>query len=372
MQELRSSDVFEVAVGGSRILRIPRHFNRYECIKSLGTGASSVVILVRHVISASLYACKIVSREYLVAEDIFCRFEQEVRLLPSLIHPNIVRFEEILFDPEFIYVVMEYCSQGDLFSHLVSNGVFPEPRARDIFRQISDAVHFIHERDIVHRDLKPENVLLDKSFTAKLADFGLCHFVSPKALLRTPCGSPFYAPPEIITGQDYDGKSADIWSLGVLLFTIVTGSLPWTSDNQVQLFRQIREADIDIPETLSSSLRELLGNMLQRDPARRLTISEVLNSSWLPKQKGGRLRAYAKSSCWGKDGGDSIPFAPSMPIPMSMPTPGPGTLLRRWVIRPKKTAATIPGPSVRNFEIVPPMKAPLERNPTVSAAATWS
>jgi serine/threonine protein kinase len=333
-----SSDEFlDLIIYGSQAIRIPRHFGRYEYVKTLGSGCSSAVILVRQIVTSTLFACKVVSRAHLVSENLFDRFEQEVRLLPSLRHPNIVTFEEIVFEPELIYLVMEYCSHGDLFSHMVAHGIFPESRAREIAHQIAEAVRYIHGRDIAHRDLKPDNILLDRHLVAKVADFGLCHTSSSKNLLRTPCGSPFYAPPEIICNQDYDGKSADIWSLGVILFSMVTSSLPWSADNQMELFRQIKACDIEIPVTLSMALQELLRWMLQRDPLQRWTIGEVLNSPWFPKPKGEAWRASLRGSTWAVGSpehapGDEMHLAP----PVSQPPAGP----RRLLVRPKRKAAT--------------------------------
>jgi serine/threonine protein kinase len=357
-------ETLEIMMAGSQVLRVPKRFGRYEYVKTLGSGCSSAVVLARNLVSSGLCACKIVSRVHLINENIFDRFEQEVRLLPSLIHPNIVHFEEIVFDPELIYLVMEYCSQGDLFSHIVSNGLFPEARARDIFQQIAEAIRYIHDRDIAHRDLKPENILLDRHFTAKLADFGLCHVAASKSLLRTPCGSPFYAPPEIIANHDYDGKSADIWSLGVLLFTMVTGSLPWSSENQTELFRQIREADIEIPATLSPALQELLAKMLERNPGKRSTIAEVLSHPWFPKHQNGLKRGGClRAATWAL-----VPdqVAEEAPVAAYVPS-GP----RRLLVRPRrKAAATSTLPSVPHT-LLPPVVT-YGRRPSAVANDSWT
>jgi serine/threonine protein kinase len=329
-------DFVDLIINGSQPIRLPRHFGRYEYVKTLGGGSSSAVILVRNLILSQLFACKVVSRAHLVSQNLFDRFEQEVRLLTSLRHPNIVSFEEIVFDPELIYLVMEYCSQGDLFSHILSHGVFQEPRARQLTQQIAEAVRCIHGRDIAHRDLKAENILLDSHSVAKLADFGLCHTSTSKNLLRTPCGSPFYAPPEIVSNKDYEGKSADIWSLGILLYTMVTGSYPWSATNQTELFRQIKACDVTIPAALSQPLQQLLAAMLQRDPSRRPTIGEVLNSPWLPKSKEALLRGCRRSGSWAVQAEeDAAPDEPHIQPGGSHLPPGP----RRLLVRPKKKAS---------------------------------
>jgi serine/threonine protein kinase len=262
------------------------------------------------------------------------KFEQELRLLPTLNHRHIVRFEEIVFEPEVIYLVMEYCSKGDLFTRIATQGPLREGSARDLFRQICEAVEYIHSRDISHRDLKPENILLSSDGEVKLADFGLCHSTSSRRLLITPCGSPLYAPPEIISAREYDGKSADVWSLGICLYVMVTGVLPWTDDNQVELFRQICHLDIDIPEWLSSPLQTLVSQMLAREPTLRPSVRNVLDAEWVT---GGRQPGFTKSrSCLVK---------------RVLPSPVPGhealeppykAAARRLVVKPKKADVATP------------------------------
>lgn len=271
----------EVQLDEDYVLKIPKQFGKYELIKKIGTGSFSAVVLCRHIQTRVFYACKVVARKLLVAQNIFDRFEQEVRVLQSLHHPNIVRLEHIVFTEENIYLIMEYCSRGELFKYIATIGPLEESLVLRMFRQMAEALDFVHARNIAHRDLKPENILLDEEMNAKLADFGLCHATSAQKLLLTPCGSPFYAPPEIINNDEYDGKKSDVWSLGVVLYTMATGSLPWTETNQTQLFQQIREAEIMIPTRLNPALRDLLRLMLQRDPAHRPTTREILDHPWL-------------------------------------------------------------------------------------------
>jgi serine/threonine protein kinase len=309
-----SSNFVDVPFSENNTLHIPTHFSRYEYLQPLGQGSSSAVILVSDSQSSTLFACKVVSRRYLVDHNLFKHFEQEVRLLPSLNHPNIVHFEDIVFTPDHIFLIMEYCSQGDLFSYVVSNGVLPEYQARDIFHQIAHAIQFLHDRNIVHRDLKPENILLDHNYNPKLGDFGFCCSLKPNNLIETPCGSPLYAAPEVISGAKYDGKMADIWSLGILLFTIVTGMVPWFSANEIELFRQICEDEVQIPKTVSPGLRDLLQKMLRKEPGLRITVEEVLQSPWFERYRAkrnpfGRAMSYVAHETKGIQEEESGGFA---------------------------------------------------------------
>lgn len=281
METELNKDFVCITIDDGNVLKIPRKFGKYNYIRTIGNGSFSAVILVSHFQTQERYACKVVSRQLLVEQNVFDRFEQEVRILESLRHPNIVKMDEIVFGPELIFLIMEYCSRGELFKHIVTQGALEEAEVCSLFRQITQGLAFVHSRDIAHRDLKPENILLDENFVPKLADFGLCHQTSAKALLMTPCGSPFYAPPEIISNQKYDGKKADIWSLGVVLYTMSTGALPWTETNQTQLFLQIQEAEINIPPQLTPPLQQILSMMLSREPEQRPSCEQLLAMPWL-------------------------------------------------------------------------------------------
>lgn len=288
-------DTLDITLENDFVLQIPQKIGKYSIVRLIGTGSFSAVVLVRinsptpNPISDSAndktFACKVVSRVRLVQERNMNRFEQEIRILQSLHHPNIVHVEEIVYIEDYICIIMEYCEKGEIFNHIVQNGAFSEKDCIQIFKKIVEAVKYIHDHNIAHRDLKPENILLTDDNEPKLADFGLCHMTDPNILLKTPCGSPFYAPPEILNSQPYDGKKADMWSLGIVLFTMATGSLPWTQLSQTHLFKQIREADITIPTSLSISCQNLLKKLLVQDPSKRPTCEEVLQSQFFQFQK---------------------------------------------------------------------------------------
>lgn len=261
-------------------LHMPNSFGNYRRLRKIGEGSSAIVSLVQNVKTEEIYACKAVSRKLLVECHLFLRFEQEVRILQSLNHPNIVKIIDVVYEEENIYLIMEYCAHGELFSYVVDNGRMSEAFARKIFIEILEGIKYIHSKGIAHRDIKPENVLLDENMHVKITDFGLCHS-SAQFLLKTPCGSPYYAPPEVVQGVPYDGFKGDVWSMGVMLFAISTGALPWTDLQQPGLFKQILSGKIHVPFELTSGLADLLYSMINVNPDERPTVDEMLNHPWV-------------------------------------------------------------------------------------------
>jgi serine/threonine protein kinase len=256
-------------------------FDKYDVIRVIGNGSFSVVVLVRDRFSDALYACKVTPRKLLVDEATFDRFEREVRILESLSHPSLVYLHDVVYHPKFICLIMEYCEGGELFDVLCDQGNLSEPTARRLFCDLLAGVEYLHGRNIAHRDLKPENCLLTERMQLKIADLGFCHPTHHESLLQTPCGSLFYAPPEILSGLEYDGKAADVWSMGIVLYAMVCGALPWTSMDPIAVANSIRQADFTIPTCLSDSLRELLARMLSADPRARPTVAELAKNSWV-------------------------------------------------------------------------------------------
>jgi serine/threonine protein kinase len=200
-------------------------------------------------------------------------------------HPNIVTVVEVIYEHTLIFVVMEYCSTGELFQYLIDHGRLREADCRRIFTAVIAAISHLHSRGIVHRDLKPENILLTDHLVPKIADLGLCRLVAPDALMRTPCGSPQYVAPEVLAGKGYDGRASDIWSLGVTLFVMATASLPWRSTDNRALFLEIACGRYSIPGYLTGPLRALIQKMMCPNVAGRFTIEEVARSPWLTAQQ---------------------------------------------------------------------------------------
>ena len=262
---------------------VPKIVGKYEIHHQIGIGSTSVVALAINLKTQRKYAIKIVNRNFMIEQGLFLRFEQEIRIMKSFDHPHIVKTEEILFDKNYIYVVMEYCFNGDLFDYIKTASPLPEGECLKIFEQTLQALSYLHHKKIAHRDIKPENILLDISMNVKLCDFGLCHTVD-KNLLKTACGSPIYSSPEIITNKDYDGTKSDIWSLGIVFYIMVTGRLPWSFTSNKQLYQQIENAQIPYPQGMPLTYLNILKGMLQKDPNMRLSADELLKM--VPKREG--------------------------------------------------------------------------------------
>jgi serine/threonine protein kinase len=216
-------------------------------------------------------------------------------------HPNIVHVEDIVFTEELIFLIMEYCENGELLSYIQEFYPLQETRVRLFLVQILSALSYIHSHDISHRDLKLENILLDHSLNVKVVDFGFCHQMTKNQLLRTTCGSFYYSPPEILQNHPYDGKKRDMWSIGVILFIMTSGTYPWTAMNQAKLVSQINRADFEIPISVSDNFRTLILALMSVDPKIRPGPDEILTLPWLqnfqkklfePNQRS-RLRAHS-------------------------------------------------------------------------------
>uniref|UniRef100_A0A672LXJ8 non-specific serine/threonine protein kinase n=1 Tax=Sinocyclocheilus grahami TaxID=75366 RepID=A0A672LXJ8_SINGR len=180
-----------------------------------------------------------------------------------------------------IYLVTEYASGGEIFDHLVAHGRMAEKDARRKFKQIVAAVYFCHCRNIVHRDLKAENLLLDHNLNIKIADFGFSNLFSRGQMLKTWCGSPPYAAPELFEGKEYDGPKVDIWSLGVVLYVLVCGALPFDGSTLQNLRARVLSGKFRIPFFMSTDCEYLIRHMLILEPSRRLSMEQICKNKWM-------------------------------------------------------------------------------------------
>ncbi|BES87773.1 maternal embryonic leucine zipper [Nesidiocoris tenuis] len=264
-------------------LKYPELRSMYKLERKIGEGGFAKVRLATHLLTGERVAIKIMEKAVL-GKDL-SRVLSEVEALKSLTHQHITQVYEVINSEDYIFIIMEYCSGGELFDYIVNNKRLSEAEARSFFRQILSAVAFLHTNGYAHRDLKPENILLDNDHNLKLIDFGLC--AKPvggiTTCLDTACGSLNYAAPELLLGVKYLGSKADVWSLGVLLYALLCGALPFDDSGTVpgELQKKIIMGSYNEPEYLSALSRQILGAMLQKDPRYRPTTVDLLNHKWV-------------------------------------------------------------------------------------------
>ncbi|XP_074165304.1 serine/threonine-protein kinase MARK1 isoform X3 [Sminthopsis crassicaudata] len=283
------------------------HIGNYRLLKTIGKGNFAKVKLARHVLTGREVAVKIIDKTQLNPTSLQKLF-REVRIMKILNHPNIVKLFEVIETEKTLYLVMEYASgafsplhhrlppctryrsmmlsealrsllnsggdSGEVFDYLVAHGRMKEKEARAKFRQIVSAVQYCHQKCIVHRDLKAENLLLDADMNIKIADFGFSNEFTIGNKLDTFCGSPPYAAPELFQGKKYDGPEVDVWSLGVILYTLVSGSLPFDGQNLKELRERVLRGKYRIPFYMSTDCENLLKKLLVLNPIKRGSLED--------------------------------------------------------------------------------------------------
>ncbi|CAD8090535.1 unnamed protein product [Paramecium sonneborni] len=251
----------------------------YTIDKDLGQGTFSKVKLGIHKLTGEKVAIKIIDKTKQQESD-YVRIHREISILRKLRHPNVVQLFEIVESDTKLYIVTEYASGGELFDHIVHNKRLEEREAARLFIQLIHAVTYIHEHQVVHRDLKPENVLLNEG-TLKVVDFGLSSTYQIGQKLKTPCGSPCYAAPEMLQGLSYDGLFTDIWSSGIILYAMICGCVPFEDQNTKRLYEKIKTSDFHLPKHVSLQAADLLKKLLMKDPTQRITLQEIKNHDFI-------------------------------------------------------------------------------------------
>lgn len=255
----------------------------YTLGQTLGVGTFGKVKIGEHQLTKHKVAVKILNRQKIKSLDVVGKIRREIQNLKLFRHPHIIKLYQVISTPTDIFMIMEYVSGGELFDYIVKHGKLKEYEARRFFQQIISGVDYCHRHMIVHRDLKPENLLLDHNLHVKIADFGLSNMMMDGEFLRTSCGSPNYAAPEVISGKLYAGPEVDIWSCGVILYALLCGTLPFDDEHVPTLFRKIKSGVFPIPEYLNKSVVSLLCHMLQIDPMKRATIEDIKKHEWFQK-----------------------------------------------------------------------------------------
>ncbi|PWN49730.1 Pkinase-domain-containing protein [Violaceomyces palustris] len=259
--------------------RQPIRIGQYTLQQTLGTGSFGKVKLAVHSLTGHRVAMKIINRRKISSMDMGGRVKREIQYLKLLRHPHIIKLYEVITTPSDIIMVIEYAG-GELFQYIVDRGRMSEEEARRFFQQIICAIEYCHRHKIVHRDLKPENLLLDEYLNVKIGDFGLSNIMTDGDFLKTSCGSPNYAAPEVISGRLYAGPEIDIWSCGVILYVMLCGRLPFDDEYIPTLFKKINGGIYTLPAYLSPEAKQLLSSMLVVDPVKRITIAEIRQLPW--------------------------------------------------------------------------------------------
>ncbi|KGQ01620.1 CAMK/CAMKL/AMPK protein kinase [Paracoccidioides lutzii Pb01] len=259
-----------------------QRLDQYTSVKILGEGSFGKVKLAVHQASGRQVALKIIPRRKLLSRDMVGRVDREIQYLQLLRHPHIIKLYTVIATKVDIVMVLEY-AERELFDYLVKRGRCNDEEARKFFQQIICAVEYCHRHKIVHRDLKPENLLIDKDKNVKIADFGLSNIMTDGNFLKTSCGSPNYAAPEVISGKLYAGPEVDVWSCGVILYVLLVGKLPFDDDYIPALFKKIAAGNFHMPSYISTGAARLIRAMLQVHPVQRITIPEIRQDPWFLK-----------------------------------------------------------------------------------------
>ena len=330
-------------------------------------------------------AIKILDKEKIQQQNMAAQLKKEIGIMKMVHHEHLVVVKDVFATQKKIFLVLELVEGGELFDKIASEGRLSEGRARFYFKQLVDGLLYCHKLGICHRDLKPENLLLDAAGNLKISDFGVSTLTVGDAdadgdqraeLLKTTCGTPNYVAPEVIANKGYDGKKADVWSCGVILFVLLAGYLPFEEATMVALFKKIKHAEFSYPSWFTDSGKALISQILVADPEVRISLAEISQSEWLnmPVDVPPPMEINPANRMQPKDGDDdsdgekeakpkakkAAPQPSAAPAPAAAPAP---TAAPAPAAAPAAAAAAVPAP-VR--ESAPPVPAP---RATAAAAA---
>ena len=246
----------------------------YVLLQTIGNGGFSKVKLAEDKITKQRYAIKIIKKSKLEDKpELKTKIQREIALMKLFDHPHLIKLIEICESSRHIFIVLEYAENGELFDYLIARRSLPLEEGMRLFRQIIYGVDFLHNNSICHRDLKPENILLDQNNNVKIADFGFARWLK-NSTTATACGSPHYAAPEVVKGIPYNGKKADIWSCGVILYALLAGRLPFNEPCFRDLITKIKNGIYRMPD-FPADVKDLVARMLTVDPEKRITIEQI-------------------------------------------------------------------------------------------------
>ncbi|XP_038195137.1 sperm motility kinase 2B-like [Arvicola amphibius] len=251
--------------------------SQYRVLRTIGQGSNAKVQLAHHRLTGTPVAVKVLQKKKKWCHLIM----SEVDIMMMVNHPNIISLLQVIESEKRIYLVMELAEGQQLYQYIRKTGHLQEDEARGIFRQILAGVSYCHELGIVHRDLKPDNIMLDRNGKVKIIDFGLGTQVEPGQRLNRHCGAYSFGAPELFLGKLYDGPKIDIWTVGVVLYFMVVGKVPFDAVTVPELRRQVVAGKYTVPLNMSELLQDLLSRLMTVNPKFRPTVTEVMTHPWL-------------------------------------------------------------------------------------------
>ncbi|TMW64105.1 hypothetical protein Poli38472_014222 [Pythium oligandrum] len=278
---------------------------KYEIGKTLGEGTFGKVKYAVNTETGERVAIKVLDKEKIQKQNMGAQIKKEISIMKMVRHKHVVVLKEVLASRTKIFIVLELITGGELFDKIVSEGRFSEDTARFYFRQLVDGVQYCHQNGVCHRDLKPENLLLDENGDLKISDFGLSALydgggeggeTSRASLLHTTCGTPNYVAPEVLADKGYDGRAADVWSMGVILYVLLAGFLPFDEPTMSALFRKIQKAEFSYPSWFTPRVKNLLNRVLVPDPTTRVSLADIMNDDWYVNADGASTAPVVNAS----------------------------------------------------------------------------
>ena len=263
-----------------------KQVGKYEIGRTLGEGTFGKVKHAVHVSSRVEVAIKVLDKERIQKQSMGSQIKKEISIMKQLSHENVVKLKEVLASRTKIFIVLELVTGGELFDLIVQRGRLDEAASRIYFRQLVSGVAYCHSQGVAHRDLKPENLLLDSEGTLKISDFGLSALYDGEEgstrsqMLHTTCGTPNYVAPEVLQNEGYVGRIADCWSIGVILYVLLAGFLPFDEATMSALFDKIKRAEFAYPAHFSDGVKVLIDSLLVADPQKRATLTDVMKDRW--------------------------------------------------------------------------------------------
>jgi len=342
---------------------------KYDLYGTLGEGAFGKVKYAVNTETNEAVAIKILDKDKIQTRNMGAQIKKEISIMKMINHHHVVMVKDVFATSAKIFIVLEFVGGGELFDKIANEGKLPEEKARFYFKQLVEGLSHCHNNGVCHRDLKPENLLLDTDGNLKISDFGFSTLNIGDAdgdggaraeLLHTTCGTPNYVAPEVLGKDGYDGKRADVWSIGVILYVLLAGYLPFDENTMVQLFQKIKNADFEYPEWFSDEARDLLSKTLVPDPAARIKLSEMKNHPWMQHADSGPEPSKGDNSA-ATAGAPPVSNVPSSASSPSVPTP------------PAAKKETPKAPTAVAQPPTPPVAAaaaPAKKSPTPAPAAT--